>query len=380
MSEKPQNVLIIAGEASGDLHGASLVRALNRLRPEWTFWGIGGDRMAEAGVELVFHIRNMGFIGFFEWIRHFPFIRKVFYEILAQVKIRKPDFAILIDYPGFNLRMAKAIKRERIPVIYYISPQIWAWGKNRIKTMKQCIDRILVIFDFEEEMYRKENMDVVFVGHPLKDVVKVSMPKEAFFNGLKLDPEKPLVALFPGSRAQEIRYLLPEMLKAVELLRNDFPSLQCAIGLAPTVSDEVYFKYLKRAKELHIMRGFNYELMAYSNAVLVASGTATLETAILGTPMVILYRMAPLSFWIGKRVVQTSHIGLVNIVGRRTIVPELLQDKVTPENIRNAVLPFLKDPEYTKSVRTALQEVAERLGPPGASERAAKSILEFIEK
>lgn len=380
VKNKAKNVLIISGEASGDLHGASLVKALKQYRPQWMFWGIGGDRIAEAGVELIYHIQNLGFIGFFEWIRHFPFIRKVFYEIIRQVKIQRPDLVILIDYPGFNLRMAKALHREGIPVIYYIGPQIWAWGKNRIKTMKKWIDRILVIFDFEKDIYRKEDMDVVFVGHPLKDVVQVSMSKEAFFNALKLDQKKPLLALFPGSRSQEIRYLLPRMLKAVDLLRNDFPSLQCAIGMASSLSEEIYFRYLKHAKEMHMMRGFNYELMAYSNAVLVASGTATLETAILGTPMVILYRMSPLSFWIGKRLVQTSHIGLVNIVAQKTVVPELLQEKVTPENIRDAVLPFLKSSQYRESVCTALREVAKRLGPPGASERAAKSILEFIEK
>jgi len=380
MKNKTKNILIIAGEASGDLHGASLVRAIKQLRPEFHFWGIGGDRMAEAGVELFYHIRDLAFIGFFEWIRHFPFIRRVFYEMLRQVKIQKPDLAILIDYPGFNLRMAKAIKSHATPVIYYIGPQIWAWGKNRIKTMKRCIDRILVIFDFEEAIYKKENMDVVFVGHPLKDVVKVLMSKETFFKGIKLDPARPLLALFPGSRPQEIRYLLPDMLKAVDLVRQEIPSLQCAIGLAPTLSDEVYWPYLKKAKELHVLRGYTYELMAYSTVAVVASGTATLETAILGTPMVILYRMAPLSFWIGKRVVQTSHIGLVNILGGRTVVPELLQNEVTSENIRNAVLPFLKDEAYRNSVSQALQEIVNRLGPPGASERAAKHIVEFIEK
>jgi lipid-A-disaccharide synthase len=371
-------ILIIAGEASGDMHGASLVRALKKRKPDLRFVGIGGDRMSEAGVELVRHVREMAFLGFFEVVKHLPFIQKVFGEIRSLIKNRRPKLTILIDYPGFNLKIANAVRKRNIPVIYYISPQVWAWGRGRVRKIAQLVDRMLVIFDFEETIYRQAGMDAVFVGHPLKDTVRTAMSKKNFFRNAGLDAKRPVLGLLPGSRRQEIQHLLPEMIKAYGLLCRDIPGLQAVLGLAPTLPDQNYCSHLSDAEGVRSVRLQTYEVMTYSDAVLVASGTATLETALSGTQMVILYKMAPASFFLGKLLVHMDNIGLANIVARKRIVPELLQKDVTAEKIREAALPLLTNKALQRSVRKELAEVASKLGPRGASDRAADQVLEFL--
>ena len=376
---RPENtILIIAGEASGDMHGASLVRALKRKRPDLRFRGIGGDRMSEAGVEIVRHVSEMAFLGFFEVLKHLPFIRRVLAEVRNLMESRNPKLVILIDYPGFNLKIAKEAKKRGIPVVYYISPQVWAWGKGRVKKIAERVDRMLVIFDFEEPIYRRAGMDVAFVGHPLKDTVRPAVSRSVFFRNAGLDPRRPLLGLVPGSRKQEIRHLLPEMVKAVGLLRRDIPGLQAVVAVAPTLSDQVLHPHLSGTEAIRSVRSQTYEAMAYSDAALVASGTATLETALSGTPMVILYKMSSGSFFLGKLLVRMENIGLVNIVAGKRIVPELLQKNVTPEKIRAATLPLLTDREHRKEILRDLKEVARRLGRPGATERAADQIVEFL--
>ena len=376
---RPENtILIIAGEASGDMHGASLVRALKRKRPDLRFRGIGGDRMSEAGVEIVRHVSEMAFLGFFEVLKHLPFIRRVLAEVRNLMESRNPKLVILIDYPGFNLKIAKEAKKRGIPVVYYISPQVWAWGKGRVKKIAERVDRMLVIFDFEEPIYRRAGMDVAFVGHPLKDTVRPAVSRSVFFRNAGLDPRRPLLGLMPGSRKQEIRHLLPEMVKAVGLLRRDIPGLQAVVAVAPTLSDQVLHPHLSGTEAIRSVRSQTYEAMAYSDAALVASGTATLETALSGTPMVILYKMSSGSFFLGKLLVRMENIGLVNIVAGKRIVPELLQKNVTPEKIRAATLPLLTDREHRKEILRDLKEVARRLGRPGATERAADQIVEFL--
>ena len=378
-SRNPGNTIcIIAGEASGDMHGASLVSALKRRRPDLSFTGIGGDRMSEAGVKLVRHVREMAFLGFFEVIRHLPFIRRVLSEIRFLMDSRRPIAVILIDYPGFNLKIAKEAKKRGIPVVYYISPQVWAWGKGRVKKIAKRVDRMIVLFDFEEAIYREAGMDVVFVGHPLKDTVRTAVSKRVFFKNAGLDPRKPLLGLLPGSRRQEVRNLLPEMTLAFKLMQNDIPGLQAVAGIAPTLSDQVYTPYLSETGEIRSVRSQAYEVMAYSDAVLVASGTATLETALSGTPMVILYKMSAGSFFIGKLLVRMKNIGLANIVAGRRIVPELLQRDVTAEKIRDAAIPLLTDAKLRRDTRRNLYEVVKKLGQPGATERAADRIIEFL--
>jgi lipid-A-disaccharide synthase len=375
----PENtILIIAGEASGDMHGASLVRALKRKRPDLDFCGIGGDRMSEAGVKIVRHVSEMAFLGFFEVLKHLPFIRRVLAEVRNLMESRNPKLVILIDYPGFNLKIAKEARRRGIPVVYYISPQVWAWGKGRVKKIAERVDRMLVIFDFEEPIYRRAGMDVAFVGHPLKDTVRPAVSRAVFFRNAGLDPRRPLLGLIPGSRKQEIRHLLPEMVKGYALLRRDIPGLQAVVAVAPTLSDQVLYPHLSGTEAIRSVRSQTYEAMAYSDAALVASGTATLETALSGTPMVILYKMSSGSFFLGKLLVRMENIGLVNIVAGKRIVPELLQKNVTPEKIRAATLPLLIDRELRREILGNLKEVARRLGRPGATERAADQIVEFL--
>lgn len=373
-------ILIVAGEASGDLHGGALVRALLDRRPGLRFFGIGGDRMSESGVQLIRHVREMSFLGFFEVVRHLPFIRRVFGEIVEAMESRRPALAVFIDYPGLNLKLALQAKKRNIPVVYYVSPQVWAWGRGRVPKIARRVDKMLVLFDFEEPIYREAGLDVVFTGHPLKDTVRPSQSRAEFFRSLELDPDKPLLGLLPGSRKQEVQRLLPAMIGAVRLLKRDIPGLQAVLAAAPTLSDQIYLPFTGGDDSVRTVRGRTYEVMSHSNAALVASGTATLETALSGTPMVILYRMAPLSFWIGRGLVRVPYIGLANIVAGKKVAPELLQNDAEPGKIRAAVLPFFTDKALVESVRGEWAEVGRKLGPAGASGRAADEILRTLDE
>ncbi len=375
-----KSILIIAGESSGDIHGAGLIKAIQNQESSISFFGIGGDRMAEAGLDVICSVSEMSFLGFVEVVKHLPFIRRVFRKMVKLLEERKPCAVLLIDYPGFNLRFAKAAKKHGIPVIYYISPQVWAWGKRRVKKMARLVDRMIVIFPFEEGIYQKEGMDVQYVGHPLKDVVKTSLPKERFFGELRLDPTRPTVGLLPGSRKQEVDCLLPEMLKACSLLQKQIPHLQIIVGLAPTLSDEVYKSRLKDSIHVDLIRNKTYDVMAHSDLVLVASGTATLETAILGTPMIILYKMSTLSYWIGRLLVRLKCIGLVNIVVGKSVVPELIQGNVRAGKIAKEAMNILSDKKRRERMKRDLKEVSRILGERGATKRAAESVVELINR
>ena len=370
-------ILIVAGEASGDMHGAGLVRELKKKNPNYQFFGICGEMMEKEGVEPIHHVREMSFLGFFEVVKHLPFIRQVLKNMTTLMEERKPSLIILIDYPGFNLKLAKEAKKREIPVIYYISPQVWAWRKKRIKKIARRIDKMIVIFPFEEDLYRKEGVDVQFVGHPLCDTVKVNQSKEEFFEEIGMDYSKPTIGLLPGSREQEVRRLLPEMEKACSILRQKIPGLQIILGKAPMLPDKIYKQFL--SENTYSVRNKTYEVMAHSDVVIVASGTATLETALLGTPMVILYRMSPLSFLLGKSMVRVKHIGLVNIVAGKEIVPELIQGKAKGKRIAEEVLPLLTDKERSNKIKEKLREMSHKLGGKGATERTARAVVEFIE-
>jgi lipid-A-disaccharide synthase len=379
-SKKNRSILIIAGEASGDMHGASLVKALRTKKPDLDIFGIGGDRMAEEGVEIIYHARDLSFLGFFEVIKHLPFIQKVFRNMIARLKTQNPDLVILIDYPGFNLRFAEKAKKLGFPVLYYISPQVWAWGRNRVKKMAKYIDQMIVIFPFETEFYRQHNMDVRFVGHPLKDRVDAILPKKDFLNQFHLDSTRPVIGLLPGSRIQEVQKLFGLMIQAYQKMKKKIPDLQAVVGLAPTLTDSVYTKIMKHADDIFLIRNHTYEVMAHSDAVMVASGTATLETALLGTPMVVLYKMTPLSFFIGRILVKIKNIAIVNIVAGKTVVPELIQNQATPEKIEKEMFDLLTNDKRRTTMKKQLSEVSQKLGEKGANNRAADVVLEFLEK
>ena len=376
--EKTLTICVIAGEASGDLHGANLVRALKRRHPDVQVFGIGGDQMESEGVELLYHVREMGFLGLWEVVRHLPFIRRVFGELVRSLDQRRPELVLLIDYPGFNLRFAKAAKKKGVPVYYYICPQVWAWGKRRVRIIRRWVDRLAVILPFEADFFRKHGIDARFVGHPLKDTVHTSQTRADFFHSLELDPAAPTLGLLPGSRMQEIHRLLPVMVATCRRLRARFPNIQILLGAAPTLDDDAYNPALSDTPFIHLVRDAVHDLMAHSNAVLVASGTATLETAILNTPMAIVYKVSPVTWFFGKIMVRLKHIGLVNIIAGREVVPELLQHRATAQRIAQVAERLLTDGALRTRIQHDLSRVVEALGEPGASERTAEDALNFI--
>jgi lipid-A-disaccharide synthase len=379
MKETNTRILVIAGEPSGDRHAAELVTSLQKIRPDISFWGIGGDEMAARQVTLLYRIEQMSFLGLTEIIRHIPFIRQVFRHLLRWVKENQPRAVILVDYPGFNLRLAKAIHKLNIPVIYYISPQLWAWGLNRVKKIRKYVNLMLVIFRFEEEFYGRHSISATFVGHPLVDEVKLKYSDKDFRKNYNFHPRKPIVGLLPGSRVNEVKLLLPEMLKTIDLMENK-NEIEWVVGKSVNVPAHVYDSMLRNYTDVRLIDRDIYHLMKFSNVVLVASGTATLETGYLGTPMVVLYKISPLTYHIGKHLVRIKNIALANIVLQESVVPELIQNQVTPENIRKELQRYFNDIEYFRQVSEKLERIARILGEPGASRRAAQALVVFLDK
>ncbi len=370
----PINILIIAGEASGDLHGGRLVQALLTAQPESCIFGIGGDDMAAAGMELFFHIRDMAVVGFTEVIRHIPFLRRVMRTLETEVARRRPDVAILIDYPGFNLRLAERLHARGIKILYYIAPQVWAWGAGRIPKMAKVLDEMAVVFPFEVALFQNAGLPTTFVGHPLMEGLSPKLSRRQFFARYDFHEGRPLLGLLPGSREHEIERLLPDMIATAQLLRRRRPDLQIAVAEAPALPDGLYQKYCS-AGEIKTIANATYEVMKESTACLVCSGTATLETACFGTPLAIVYRTSRLSYLIGKRLVKLPYIGLANVVMDQKIAPEFVQDDFTPEAAAAALAPLLFEPAAHARMRQQLATVRNKLGTPGASARTAQMAL-----
>ena len=374
--KSPLNILIVAGEASGDLHGAKLIKALKELAPASDIYGIGGDGMAEAGLELLFHIRDMAVVGFTEVIRHLPFLRKVMHRLENEVERRKPAIAILIDYPGFNLKLAKRLRARGVKIFYYIAPQVWAWGAGRIPKMAQLIDEMAVVFSFEVDLFQKAGLRTHFVGHPLLEGLQTQLTQTEFFEQHGFKKNQPLLGLLPGSRTGEIERLLPDMIASAQLLKKSYPNLQVGIARAPSIEKKLYREYLSN-DEFKLIENATYELMKHSSACIVCSGTATLETACFGTPLAIVYRVSRLSFEIGKRLVKLPYIGLVNVIAGKKIAPEFVQDRFKPEAVADAIAPFLTEGKEREEFQQALRQVQYQLGTPGASARTAKLALKL---
>lgn len=371
-----KRVMIIAGEASGDMHASGVVRELKRRDPAVEVFGMGGDNMAHEGMDLTVHMTHMSFMGFVEVVRHLRTILRVQRVLELALDTRRPDVVLLVDYPGFNLRFAQAAKRRHIPVLYYISPQVWAWHRSRVKKMKQLVDKMHVIFPFEVEIYAAEGVPVEFVGHPLVERMTDHSSKAQFLQRHGLSPDRRLLGLFPGSRAQEIERILPAMIGSAERLCS-MMDLQVAIGVAPNLGREALSAHVPVSSGLHLIEHATYELMHHADAAIVTSGTATLEAGWFGTPMAIVYRTSPLTYAIGRMLVDVDHIGLVNIVAGKGIVPELIQHKCTPEHLVEAMKPLLLDEKAATAMRNDLAVVRERLGAGGASSRVASSILSW---
>lgn len=373
-----KRVLIIAGETSGDLHGSALMRKIREREPDVSFRGVGGTRMVAEGLDAVRHVRDLNFMGFVEVVRHLPLIRRTMHDLTALLDSWKPDLVILIDYPGFNLKFAPIAKKRGIPVMYYISPQLWAWHESRVELIRKYVDRMVVLFDFEREFYQKHGIRADFVGHPLLDAVHPDEDRETFRNHIGAG-DLPVVGLLPGSRAQEIRRILPAMSASVKRIIEAVGPVKAVLGCAPDLPDAVYTPFLP-ATGIVPLRGHTYSLMAHADVLVVTSGTATLEAGIAGTPMVIVYRTSPLTYAIGKRLVKIKDIGLINIVAGNRVVPELRQGEVTPERIADKVVRFLRDAPLRAETSSLLSRARATLGETGASERAAVVATELLNR
>ncbi|OQX14504.1 MAG: lipid-A-disaccharide synthase [Desulfobulbaceae bacterium A2] len=374
-------VMIVAGEASGDLHGARLVQALRHLRPELSFCGMGGPELAGVGVELLCDAARIAVVGVTEVLGHLGDILAARRRLIEAMRRRRPALLVLIDFPDFNLWLARTAKKLGIPIFYYISPQVWAWRSGRVHTIGRLADRIGVILPFEEEFYRQRGVRVDFVGHPLLDSVRNTQTRQEFCQRHGLDHRQALVALLPGSRRKEISGLLPIFLESARRLAQEL-GRPCTFLLAraPTVAPELLEAAGAGAGgiDLRVMSEGRYDLMAACDAALAASGTVTLELAILKVPMVVAYRVSSHSYWLGRLLVRVPFFSLVNLVAQRRLVPELLQDECTPEHIVRHLLTLLKEPAARADTLAGLAEVCRLLGGGGASERAARIALECL--
>lgn len=374
-------LMIIAGETSGDLHGGQLVRELKALDPGLEIFGIGGDRMRAEGMELFYHVSELSFMGLAEVIGHLPFIRSVMRKLETELYARKPDAVVLIDYPGFNLRFARKVKKAGIPVVYFISPKVWAWGRGRVRQLRKFVDKMLCILPFEEEFYRGRRVNARYVGNPSMDEVKTSQSREQFYKNNGIDPKRHLVGLLPGSRKQEIELILPVMLQTARMLKEKDPALQFALGLAPGMARErIEGMIAASGLEVPVIEGPVYDLMAHSRLLQVASGTATLEAGICGTPMIIIYKTSPLTYFIGRRLIRVPHIGLVNLVAGKRVVPEFLQGDARPGAIFLMAQILLAEGRPRQAVTAELAKIKGILGEPGAAKRAAGEIYETISR
>jgi lipid-A-disaccharide synthase len=368
---------IVAGEASGDLHASEVVAELKKLDGRVETFGIGGDLLEREGMRVLHHAREMGIVGLFNVLRHLGMFRKIFKELIAALEKERPDAVLLVDYPGFNLRVAKRCKAMGLRVIYYISPQVWAWRRGRVKHIARYVDQMLVIFPFEEEFYRGQDVKVTYVGHPLIDEMRVNVGPlpAARGEGARRAGEGLRIALLPGSRRSEVNALLPPMLDAVAILKD----VDAFIIQAPTISSAELLTLMQRSgKIVRIVPHDRGESLASADVAISSSGTATLECAIAGTPVVVVYRLSPANYWLAKRVVTLPHFSLVNIIAGKKVVPELLQHDVNGERIARVVREMTAPGEYER-VKSELAVVREKLGAPGASRRAAEEIMRFVQ-
>jgi lipid-A-disaccharide synthase len=371
-----KKILIIAGEVSGDTHAADLVTALREKNPDLKFIGIGGDKMEKAGVEILYHISQFSILGFVEILRHLPFIRKVIRQLTKLIE-KEIDAVILVDYPGFNLRMARIAKGRGLPVIYYICPQMWAWGEGRIEKFKRFVDLPIVIFKFEEEFFRKHGITAHFVGHPLLDQIIENISESEFREKYGITNSVYPIGLFPGSRENEVKHLLPIMLESVRFLNREFEIIPL-IAKAPHMNREVYESFLMENEKSSLIYSDVHNLMKFSYVALVASGTATLELGYFQTPSIVLYKVSPISYFIGKLLVKIKNIALTNIVLEKTVFPEFIQNQATADNIIQAISKYFVDNNYYQEVKDNLKQVKGILGEPGGSQRASTLILDYL--
>ncbi len=371
--------MIVAGEASGDLHGAELVRQMLNISPELSFYGVGGDSMQEAGVRLIAHSSEMAVMGAVEVLPRLGFILKVRRKLKDLIRKTPPSLVILIDYPGFNLPMARFAHESGVRVFYYISPKVWAWRKKRIYDLEKYVDRMALILPFEESVYEGLKFDARFVGNPLLDTVKRKYTRPEALKRVGLREGVTTVALLPGSRRGEIDRLLPVMLEMAKILKDRIPSIQFVLPLASTIKfDSVNGHIRAHGVEVSITQSDAYDVVGLADIAVVASGTATLETALLEVPMIIVYKVSPITYIVGSAIVHVDHIGLVNLIAGRTVAPELIQSEANAENMANEVFDILDNSSRLDRMKRDLLQVKKLLGEPGAAGRAARLAYDLI--
>ena len=374
--------MISTGEASGDLHGASLISAIKRLAPDVEVCGIGGKALQGQGVELLHDVSGLAVTGFIEVFSHLSDIRAAKNAMEQRLKEWRPNLLILIDYPDFNFMLAKKAKRLAIPILYYISPQVWAWRSGRAKKISRLVDRMAVILPFEQEFYRQKQIKVDFVGHPLLDSVKPTCSRKEFLKRHVLSRDGARVGILPGSRKKEISFILPVFLDAAKRLYDWRKDLVFLLPLAPTLTRADLEKngLDDCGLDIKVISGNRYDLMAACDAVMAASGTVTLELAVLNIPMVVSYRTSRLTYFLGRRLIKVQFASLVNLVAGKEVVEELLQDDAQPNKIADAVMRILKDKRKSNRMREQLDDVCKQLGKPGASDRTAQLAMELIKE
>ena len=378
-NHKNKTVLIIAGEASGDMHGANLVREMLNRDPALKFYGIGGKRMQQEGVQLLADASTMAVVGLTEVVFKLKDILKIMRTIKKSLDERRPDLVVLIDYPDFNLPVAKAARRHNIKVLYYISPQVWAWRQSRIEQIKKTVTRMAVILPFEVETYRRHGFAADYVGHPLLDMIKTTYSKKESRKKFDLHEDKITIGILPGSRMSEIKKLLPELLQAATIMKDSIPELQFVVPLADTLEEKNLTGIIAGFPiDVNVISGQTYDVVSCADLALVASGTATLETALLKVPMIIVYKISPLSYFIGKLFVRVKNIGLVNIIAEKTIVPELIQNDASGARIAREALSILGDETKKQAMIRELEAIRSRLGEPGAAIKTAKLALDML--
>ena len=381
---KNSRIMIVASEASGDIHGAKVIKAVQQLSPGTTFIGVGGQRMSAAGCEILIPGEDLAVMGLIEVVGHLPVILRSL-QTLKNVlhSDMRPDALVLIDSPEFNLRLAKYAKRAGVPVLYYVSPQVWAWRRGRVRTIAAVVDKLAAIFPFEPDFYRGLDIDVRYVGHPLLDEFRITRSRQALLEDLQVGTDRPVVGLFPGSRRNELKYMLGTLVATAEQLICRQPELNFLVPVASTLTREeissrfpsgIPVRYID-ADEASI-----YDIANACDAIASVSGTVTLQIALVGTPMVIFYKLSPVSYAIGKLLVKVDHFGLANIVAGKRIIKELVQDEASAEVLSDEILRILHDDAYAQQMRSDLVGIQQELGAPGCSERVAKMLLELTEE
>lgn len=373
-----KNVLIIAGEASGDLHGASLIRELKKIDSSLKIFGVGGNKMQAEGMELIYHIDKMAFLGFVEVVKHLPFIKKVQRDLINEVKKRNVKEVILIDYPGFNLSIAKKLKSLDLKLIYYITPQVWAWGKGRVKNIKELFNKVLVVFPFEEKFFKSKNVNAEFVGHPLIQEINSYnyLNRDQLNNKFGLDPAKEILLILSGSRKQEVKTIFPEAIKAASRLVDEF-DMQIVVACSSNLDEKVFYE-LTDQKNFKVIKDYTYDLLKHSKFGIIKSGTSTLEAGLMELPFVIVYKTSWLTYLIGKSLVKIKNIGMANIVLDEQVVPELIQNQANEKNIYSTAKNILSDDGLLNRMKLRLSRIKKVLGEKNAPKNAAKIIYSLL--